>query len=136
MPEASPWIAIVDDDPSVLRALARLVRTRALQPKTFASAREFLAALPNGVPQCLILDLQMPDMSGLELHCQLIRGGIKIPTIFITAYDSAEIRQRCEAAGTAAYLLKPLQDTAFFAAVERTTRGSANAPANTHSPDA
>jgi FixJ family two-component response regulator len=129
MHEVSPWIAIVDDDPSVLKALARLLRTRALQAKTFASAREFLAALPNGVPECLILDLQMSEMSGLELHRHLIRGGIKIPTIFITAYDSVEIRQHCEAEGTAAYLLKPLQDLTFFAAIEATRRGSVNEPA-------
>src|SRR5262249_38553036 len=108
MREVSPWIAIVDDDPSVLRALARLLRTRAMPAKTFASAREFLTALPDAVPQCLILDLQMPEMSGLELHQHLMRSGTKIPTIFITAYDSAETRQRCEAAGAAAYLLKPL----------------------------
>jgi FixJ family two-component response regulator len=135
MHEASSWIAIIDDDSSVLKALARLLRTRALQAKTFASAWEFLAALPNGVPECLILDLQMPEMSGLELHRHLTRTGMKIPTIFITAYDSVEIRQRCEAAGTAAYLLKPLQDIALFAAIERTRRGTANEPA-THSPDA
>jgi FixJ family two-component response regulator len=136
MHEVSSWIAIVDDDSSVLKALARLLRTRALQTKTFESAREFLAALPNGVPECLILDVQMPEMSGLELHRHLMRGGIKIPTIFITAYDSVEIRQRCEAEGTAAYLLKPLQDRAFFAAIERTRRGSANEPAKKHAPDA
>jgi FixJ family two-component response regulator len=124
MREVSPWIAIVDDDPSVLKALARLLRTHALDAKTFGSAREFLAALPSGFPQCLILDLQMPQMSGLELHQRLTLSGIKIPTIFITAHDSVEIRQRCESAGTVAFLLKPLQDTAFFAAIERTRCGS------------
>jgi FixJ family two-component response regulator len=133
MRQVLPWIAIVDDDPSVLRALARLLRTRALSAKTFASAREFLTALPNGVPECLILDLQMPEMGGLELHQHLVRGGVKIPTIFITAYDSVETRRRCEAAGAAAYLLKPLQDIAFFAAIEATRR-SANAPAKEHAP--
>ena len=131
MREVSPWIAVVDDDPSVLRALARLLQMRALPAKTFASAREFLTALPNGVPECLIVDLQMPEMSGLELHQHLMRGGTMIPTIFITAYDSVETRQRCEAAGAAAYLLKPLQGAAFFAAIERIRR-SANEPAKKH----
>jgi FixJ family two-component response regulator len=124
MHAVSPWIAIVDDDPSVLKALGRLLRTRALDAKTFGSAREFLAALPSGFPQCLILDLQMPQMSGLELHQHLTRSGIKIPTIFITAHDSVEFRQRCESASTVAYLLKPLQDIDFFAAIERTRCGS------------
>jgi FixJ family two-component response regulator len=116
---ASPWIAVVDDDPSVLRALRRLLRTRAFHPKTFGSAREFLAALAGGVPECLIVDLQMPEMSGLELHQHLTKGGFEIPTIIITAHDDSDVRRRCEAAGTAAYLLKPLHDTAFFAAIDK-----------------
>jgi len=120
-----PWIAVVDDDPSVLKALRRLLRTRALHPKTFASAREFLAALADGVPECLIVDLQMPEMSGLELHQHLTKNGFEIPTIIITAHDDGDVRRRCESAGTAAYLLKPLQDTTFFAAIEnaRASRG-------------
>jgi FixJ family two-component response regulator len=119
MANVSPWIAVVDDDPSVLRALARLLRTRAFQVKTFASAEEFLAALPDGRPECLVVDLQMPEMSGLELHQHLTLKGIDIPTIIITAHDSNDVRQRCQAAGTAAYLLKPLQDAAFFAAIAK-----------------
>jgi CheY-like chemotaxis protein len=119
MPAAAPWIAVVDDDPSVLKALTRLLRTRAFEAKTYASAQAFLAALPDGVPECLILDLQMPEMSGLELMQHLTLKGIDIPTIIITAYDDNDARQRCEAAGTAGYLLKPLQDTAFFAAIAK-----------------
>jgi FixJ family two-component response regulator len=111
-----PWIAVVDDDPSVLKALRRLLRTHDFHPRTFASAREFLAALGGELPECLIVDLQMPEKSGLELHQQLILNGIKIPTIIITAHDSGDARRRCEAAG-AAYLLKPLQNTDFFAAI-------------------
>jgi FixJ family two-component response regulator len=121
---SSPWIAVVDDDPSVLKALTRLLRTRAFAAKTYGSAQEFLAALPAGTPECLIVDLQMPEMSGLELHQYLSRNGIEIPTIIITAHDDSDARQRCEAAGTAGYLLKPLQDTAFFAAIAK-ARGHA-----------
>jgi CheY-like chemotaxis protein len=62
MAQASPWIAIVDDDPSVLKGLARLLRARAFEVKTYTSARDFLAALPEGLPECLIVDLQMPEM--------------------------------------------------------------------------
>jgi FixJ family two-component response regulator len=119
MAEVSPWIAVVDDDPSVLRALRRLLRTRAFHPKTFVSAREFLAALAGGVPECLIADLQMPEMSGLELHQHLTKSGFEIPTIIITAHDDCDLRRRCEAAGTSAYLLKPLHDIVFFAAIEK-----------------
>ena len=119
MAEASRSIAVVDDDPSVLKALRRLLRTHAFHPKTFASAQEFLACLACGLPECLIVDLQMPEMSGLELHQHLTNKGIAIPTIIITAHDDSDVRRRCEAAGTSAYLLKPLEDVAFFAAINR-----------------
>jgi FixJ family two-component response regulator len=125
MGTASPWIAIVDDDPVVLRALARLLRAHAFQTKAYASAQEFLAALPEGMPECLMVDLQMPEMSGLELHQHLQLRGIEIPTIIITAHDDIEVRRRCEVAGTASYLLKPLQDAALFAAIAK-ARGRAN----------
>ena len=118
MATASPCIAIVDDDPAVLKALARLLRTRAFRAKTYESAQHFLAALPDKRPACLIVDLQMPGMSGLELQHHLAREGIRIPTIVITAHGDAGARERCEAAGAVAFLAKPLQDVAFFAAIE------------------
>ena len=114
----SPWIAIVDDDPSVLKALQRTLRIRALLSKTFGSAREFLASLPDGLPECLIVDLQMPEMNGLELQRHLNRAGIRIPTIIITAHRENDMRELCEAAGAETYLLKPLQDTALLAAID------------------
>ena len=119
MAQATPWVAIVDDDPSVLKALSRLLRTRALHAQTFLSAREFLAALPADLPECLIVDLQMPEMTGLELHQQLTREGIHSPTIVITAHGDHGVREYCESAGVCAFLLKPLQDTSLFAAIER-----------------
>ena len=76
MAETSPWISIVDDDPAVLRALSRLLRSRGSQAKTYGSGQEFLAALPDGLPECLIVDLQMPEMNGLELQQHLISNGI------------------------------------------------------------
>jgi FixJ family two-component response regulator len=123
MAQPLPWIAIVDDDPSVLKALARVLRTRAIGSRTYGSAREFLAALPDSkpdeMPECLILDLQMPDMNGLELQRHLNREGIAIPTIVITAHREADMRELCEAAGADTYLLKPLQDVVLLAAIDR-----------------
>jgi len=119
---AEAWIAIVDDDPSVLRALTRLLRTRALHAKTFGSAREFLQSLPAGRPDCLIVDLQMPEMSGLELMQDLTRRGIPIPTIVITAHGDMGARERCESAGAIAFLSKPLQDTSLLAAIAHARR--------------
>jgi FixJ family two-component response regulator len=119
MAQALSWIAIVDDDPSVLKALARLLRARAFEARTYGSARDFLTALPDGLPDCLIVDLQMPDMTGLELQRHLTRIGIWIPTIVITAQTEAGTRERCESAGAAAFLSKPLQDTSLLAAIDR-----------------
>jgi FixJ family two-component response regulator len=124
MAQVSSWIAIVDDDPSVLKALARLLSARAFQIRTYTSARAFLSALPDGVPECLIVDLQMPDMTGLELQRHLMRNGIRIPTIVITAHNEAGARERCESAGAAAFLAKPLQDTSLLAAIDDARRSA------------
>jgi FixJ family two-component response regulator len=132
MPETSRWIAIVDDDPSVLKALRRSLRVRALQSKIYSSAQEFLASLADGLPKCLIVDLQMPEMTGLELHQHLIRSGIKIPTIIITAHSDVRVRERSESAGVIAVLSKPLQKTLLIAAIEdasnAATRGDLEGP--------
>lgn len=112
----------MDDDPFVLRALARLLRTRALHPRTFESAGDFLRALSEGMPQCLIVDLQMPEMSGLELQQHLSRRGIEIPTIVITAHGDVQARERCECAGAVAFLKKPLQEESLFAAIQKASR--------------
>jgi FixJ family two-component response regulator len=119
MADAPPWIAIIDDDASVLKALTRLLRAHAFRTRAYGSAREFLAGLPDATPDCLILDLQMPDISGLELLHRLAGKGVAIPTIIITAQADAAIRQRCDAMGALAFLTKPLQDSALFAALDR-----------------
>jgi FixJ family two-component response regulator len=119
MAEASRWIAIVDDDPSVLKALTRLLRAHAYRARTYRSAREFLATLDDGLPECLIADLQMPEMSGIDLQRHLVCSGIQIPTIIITAHADTGVRERCKAAGAIAFLRKPLQDTSLFAAIDK-----------------
>src|ERR1700686_3258350 len=111
-------IAIVDDDPSVLKALARLLGTRSFATKTYMSAPQFLAALPEGLPDCLIADLQMPEMTGLELQLTLARRGGQIPPIIITAHDEAGVPERCGWGGAIAYLAKPVNDTSLFSAIE------------------
>jgi len=123
MSQAMPLIAIVDDDPSVLKALARLLRAHALPARTYTSAREFLAALPEWQPDCLIVDVHMPEMTDLELQRHLTDSGTKIPTIVITSYNETEARDQCESAGASAFLLKPLQDTKLLAAIDSLTGG-------------
>jgi FixJ family two-component response regulator len=118
MAKFSRCVAIVDDDPSVLKAMARLLATRSFSVKTYRSALQFIASLPEGLPDLLIADLQMPEMTGLELQQDLIRKDIRIPTIIITAHDEAGMRERCKFAGAIAYLSKPVHDTLLFAAID------------------
>jgi FixJ family two-component response regulator len=122
MAHAGQTIAIVDDDPAVLRALKRLLHARSYRAETYESARQFLASLPEGLPECLIVDLQMPEMTGLELQKHLAQSGIAIPTIVITAHDETGARERCRSAGAIAFLLKPLHDTALIAAIDDARR--------------
>jgi FixJ family two-component response regulator len=126
MAEASPWIAIVDDDPAVLKALSRLLRSRAFRTHTYRSGEEFLAALPAGRPLCLIVDLQMPEMNGMELQHHLISKGIRIPSILITAHADAVMPEASDERTFVASLRKPLQEEALFLAIEMAIGSSGN----------
>ena len=111
-------IAILDDDASVRKALLRLFGTSRYKVTAYASAAEFLAAIEQCIPNCLIADLQMPTMTGFELQSHLGRAGIRIPTIIVTAFDEPDTRERCLAAGASNYLLKPIRMGALMAAVD------------------
>jgi FixJ family two-component response regulator len=131
MADTSHWIAIIDDDPSVLKALSRLLRSHACRAKTYESAQAFLEALPSGLPECLVVDWQMPEMNGLELLEHLDRRGIHVPAIIISAHGDAGARQRCISAGALAFFSKPLQDTELLAAIgaaRKITRNSRARP--------
>lgn len=120
-------IAVVDDDAAVRKALMRLLQTASYEVQTFAGAREFIDTLPQGVPACALIDLQMPDMTGLELQQYLAEARIKFPIIIITTHDAAGSKERCIAAGAAAYLQKPLRKSTLMAAIndaiDRTQHG-------------
>src|SRR5258708_630378 len=117
MAEVSPWIAVVDDDPAVLKALSRLLRSHAYNVQTYGSGQGFLASLPDGLPNGLIVDLKIPAMSGQELQEHLIRNGFNIPTIMITAHHDAALNQKNLRLVT--LLLKPLQESTLLAAIDR-----------------
>jgi FixJ family two-component response regulator len=119
MPTSPTRIAIVDDDPGVLKALERLFAAYRFQPRTYASARLFLRSLSEERPDCLVLDLQMPEMTGLELQHELVRSGLRIPTVVITADDERGVRQQCESAGAIEFLCKPLNQRTLIAAVTK-----------------
>jgi FixJ family two-component response regulator len=122
MAEASARIAVVDDDPAVLKALSRLLRSRSFRARTYGSGQEFLASLQSDVPECLIVDLQMPDMNGVELQQHLVSNGINIPTILITAHGDAV--SHSDDGGFVARLRKPLQQEILFDAIDKAIGGS------------
>jgi len=100
----------------------RLLQASSYTVKAFGSASEFLASLNQHIPDCLIVDLQMPSTNGLELQISLARAGIVIPTIVITAHDEPGSRERCSTAGAAAYLLKPVRKKELIATIKAATK--------------
>ena len=119
MSKDKPLIAVVDDDSSVRRALAHLLTVKCYATSTFGSAKEFLSSLDHGdPPNCLVLDLHMPEWGGLDLQHHLLRNGIKIPTVIITAHDEVGLRERCSNAGASAFLVKPVSVDALIGAID------------------
>lgn len=112
-------VAVVDDDHSVRRALRRLLRSADLDTEAYGSGHEFLNALTTAAPDCLVLDLQMPEMSGLELQQRLKDTGTRLPVVIVTGHDEPGMRARCMAAGVSAYLRKPIDGKALLEAIDR-----------------
>jgi len=105
---SSLLVAVVDDDASVRRALTRLLQSAGLRVLTCASATEFLATGISSAPDCVILDIHLGGMSGLELLSRLRESGRSLPVLIITAHDDAQTREAAARAGCTAYLRKPL----------------------------
>ena len=103
-------VAIVDDDESVRRALQGLLKAVGLQAKVFASAEEFLDSGQQHNTACLVTDIRMPGMSGLDLQARLNSQNCRIPTIFITAHGDANMRMQALRAGAVEFLAKPFSD--------------------------
>ncbi len=103
----APLISIVDDDESVRVAVSSLVRSLGFRACTFASAEAFLGSPELGETACLVSDVQMPGMGGLELQRVLVERQAGVPVIFITAFPEEPVRQRAESAGALGFLSKP-----------------------------
>src|SRR4249920_1513222 len=116
-PRAPIRVAIVDDEPAVRTALARLLDASSFETTTFGSAREFIDSMRRDVPECLIVDVHMPDFTGLDLQRYLNRINKKIPTVVITAFDDAGVRERSTASGAKAFLTKPLHGPTLIEAI-------------------
>ena len=122
-----PNIAVVDDDISVRESLESLIRSVGMAVTVFASAEDFLSSGHPNKLDCLILDVRMPGMSGIELHRHLLASNCKVPVVFITAHGS-DVRARSEAASdwTVAYLTKPFSDDELLDAVRTASRLKSN----------
>ena len=113
-----PIIYIVDDDGSIRRAMKRLIRSVGMDVEVFASAQEFLDSKHRNHDACMIVDIKMPGMSGLELQEVLLARGFQLPVIFITGFDSPETRDQAKEAGAAGYFRKPIDDQALLDSVQ------------------
>lgn len=114
----APLLAVVDDDADVRCALNRLVASAGFAVETYASGAEFLHAIEGHEPDCLVLDLHMPDMSGFDVQNALALGHAAVPVVIITGHDTPEARTRAMQLGAKAYLSKPVNDLALLAAID------------------
>jgi FixJ family two-component response regulator len=110
MPHATPIVFVVDDDVSVRESLELLIRSAGWQPEIFASAREFLACPRVFAPSCLVLDVTLPDLNGLDLQTRVAADRTDIPIIFITGYGDVPMTVRAMKAGAVEFLTKPFND--------------------------
>ena len=112
-------VYIVDDDESVLRALARLIRSAGYEVIPFSSADEFLKEIPADSPRCLVLDINMPGLTGMDLQDALVSVGNRLPIIFITGQADVPVTVKAMKRGALDFLLKPFQDEDLLAAIQQ-----------------
>jgi RNA polymerase sigma factor (sigma-70 family) len=117
MTEAAPVVFVVDDDPSVRRAIKRLIGSVGLQVELFGSAQEFLQGPHSDAPSCLVLDIRLPGISGLDFQRHLAHANIHTPIIFITAHGDIPMTVRAMKAGAVEFLTKPFRDQDLLDAV-------------------
>jgi FixJ family two-component response regulator len=117
-----PSVAIVDDEEAIRKALSRLLRASGLEAESYANGQEFLDAAAERRPDCVVLDLHMPGMSGLQVLRKLKAAGQRLSIVVITAHDEPETRERCIDAGACAYLRKPLEDRLLLNAISAAMR--------------
>jgi FixJ family two-component response regulator len=124
MPPATPTVVVVDDDISVRESLELLIQNEGWQAALFESAQEFLAQLPSVAPSCLILDVNLPDLSGLDIQQRIADEKSSTPIIFITGYGDIPTSVRAMKAGAAEFLTKPLDDKILIDAIRNAVHRS------------
>ena len=122
MTDTDPIVFIVDDDDSVRKALTRLINSVGLNVETFASAHDFLKRQPHNGPACLVLDIRMPGLSGLDLQDELVAAGRTLPIIFISAHGSIPISVRAMKAGAVDFIEKPFEDQTLLDAINQSLK--------------
>ena len=115
-------VIVVDDDPSILGAVQRVLRIHGFDTEVFDNVEGFLEGAHLGEASCLVLDIHLQQMSGIELRCQLARSGHSLPVIFMTAVDSDATRKAALESGCIAYLHKPFPSRLLVEAVETVAR--------------
>ena len=119
MPELDAIVLVVDDDVSVREALGSLIRSAGLRVETFASAQEFLARPPIDAPGCLVLDVRLPDLSGLDLQKRMAEVNLEIPIVFITGHGDVPTSVQAMKAGALEFLTKPLAEQDLLDAIQQ-----------------
>ncbi len=119
---AALLVAVVDDEEPIRKALGRLLRASGLVAECFPSGRAFLDAIVTSRPDCVILDLHMPGLGGLQVLEQLKSHPPSLPTIVITGHDEPENQARCLSGGAVAYLRKPLDDEMLLRTIDQAVR--------------
>jgi FixJ family two-component response regulator len=119
MGETDAVVFVVDDDPSIRDALTSLIRSVGLRVETFESAREFLTRQPPDAPGCLVLDVRLPGLSGLDLQRELAAAEISLPIIFITGHGDIPMTVQAMKAGAVEFLTKPFRDQDLLDAIQQ-----------------
>ena len=124
MVSAAPLLAVVDDDAEVRVALTRLVSAAGFEVETFASGADFLRSIEDHEPDCLVLDLHMPEMSGFDVQAALARGHATVPVIVFTGHDTSESRLRADPIGREGLSVQACQRRSVACGDRRRHRGA------------
>ena len=119
MSDSAGFVYVVDDDASVREGVARLIRSAGVMTQTFASGEEFLATAQPKNPSCLVLDVNLPGLTGLDLQQELAKSGLQVPIIFLTGHGDIPMTVRALKAGAVNFLTKPFEDEALLNAIDQ-----------------
>ena len=118
-------VAVVDDEESVRKALGRLIRSAGYSVEMFGSGVEFMQSLKRTRPDCVVMDLRMPVLSGFDVQAALQRSGVTVPLVIITGDDAPDSRERALRGGAGAFLRKPVDDALLIEAIQNAVRDPA-----------